>query len=62
MKKIGIVKRIDPLGRLVIPKKYRELYGIDAYAEIILTDEGVLVRKPEDGMPVEDEAWVFHKE
>ena len=62
MKKIGIVKRIDPLGRLVIPKKYRELYGIEVYAEIILTDEGVLVRKPEDGMSVEDEALVFHKE
>lgn len=46
MKRIGIVKEIDKLGRLVIPKKYRELYGVEERAEIILTDEGILIRKP----------------
>ena len=51
MKKIGIIKKIDPLGRLVVPKKYRELYGIETYAEIVLTDKGVLLRRPSDGVP-----------
>jgi bifunctional DNA-binding transcriptional regulator/antitoxin component of YhaV-PrlF toxin-antitoxin module len=46
MQKIGIIKDIDKLGRLVIPKKYRELYGVEEKAEIILTDEGILIRKP----------------
>ena len=32
--KIGIIKDIDKLGRLVIPKKYRELYGVEEKAEI----------------------------
>ena len=42
--KIGIVKSIDKLGRIVIPKKYRELYKIEDSAEVILTDEGILLR------------------
>ena len=32
MQKIGIIKDIDKLGRLVIPKKYRELYGVEEKA------------------------------
>ena len=44
--KLGIIKSIDRLGRLVIPKKYRELYGLFDRAEVILTRDGILVRKP----------------
>ena len=25
----GIIRRIDDLGRIVIPREYRKLYGID---------------------------------
>ena len=46
MKKIGIIKEIDKLGRLVIPKKMRESLGITREVEILLTDEGILIRNP----------------
>ena len=46
MKKIGIIKKIDKLGRLVIPKKMRESLGITREVEILLTDEGILIRNP----------------
>lgn len=29
MKTTGIVRRLDELGRIVIPKEYRKLYGIE---------------------------------
>jgi AbrB family looped-hinge helix DNA binding protein len=45
MRKIGIIKKIDKLGRLVIPKSYRERAGLGEEVEVVLTQEGVLVRK-----------------
>ena len=47
MDKIGIVKKIDNLGRLVIPKEMRKLFGLNDKAELIITKEGVLVRAPQ---------------
>lgn len=47
MDKVGIVKEVDKLGRIVIPKEIRERYGLDTYVEIITTTEGVLLRNPE---------------
>ena len=47
MDKIGIVKKIDNLGRLVIPKEMRKLFGLNDKAELIITNEGVLVRAPQ---------------
>ncbi len=41
---IGIMKEIDFLGRLVIPKELRERFGLDGEVELIATTEGVLVR------------------
>ena len=29
----GIIRRIDDLGRIVIPREYRKLYGIDNSVE-----------------------------
>ena len=46
MKKIGIVKEIDNLGRIVIPKEMRELFGFEKKVEVIVTQEGVLLRSP----------------
>ena len=47
MKIIGIKKRIDKLGRIVLPKDMRELYGIDDgdSVEMIPTEEGIVIRK-----------------
>ena len=47
MDKVGIVKEVDKLGRIVILKEIRERYGLDTYVEIITTTEGVLLRNPE---------------
>ena len=47
MEKIGIIKEIDKLGRIVIPGELRERYALSSSVEIIATAEGVLVRNPE---------------
>ena len=44
---IGIPKDLDSLGRLVIPKELRDLYGFEKTVELIPTPEGVLVISPE---------------
>ena len=46
-KNIGIIKEIDRLGRIVIPKEYRERLNLTNEVEIALTKEGVLIRNPE---------------
>ena len=46
-KNIGIIKEIDKLGRLVIPKEFRERLNIDKEVEILITETGILVRNPE---------------
>ena len=45
--KIGIIKEIDNLGRIVIPKEIRERLFLDKKVEIILTKAGALIRNPE---------------
>jgi AbrB family looped-hinge helix DNA binding protein len=44
--KIGVMKEIDSLGRLVIPKEIRETFKLDKCVEIIITKEGILLRNP----------------
>ncbi len=44
---IGITKELDNLGRLVIPKEMRLLFGFDKEVEVVVTEEGILVRNPE---------------
>ena len=46
MNNIGLVRAVDKLGRLVIPKEMRELYKLNDDVEILATDEGILVRNP----------------
>ena len=45
---IGIRRRLDKLGRIVIPKELRNQYGIENNdeLEIIGTDQGILLRVP----------------
>ena len=44
--KVGILKEIDTVGRLVIPKEMRETFKLDKNVELVVTEEGVLVRNP----------------
>ncbi len=46
-KAVGIVKEIDKLGRIVIPKEYRDRLNIKTEVEILMTENGVLLRNPE---------------
>lgn len=44
---IGIIKEIDSLGRIVIPKDFRDRFGLSDRVEIIATEFGILLRNPE---------------
>ena len=46
MKKIGIIKEFDNLGRIVVPKEMRDLFGFEKRVEVVVTEEGVLIRNP----------------
>ena len=39
-----MIKDIDNLGRIVIPKEFRERLMLGKSVELVLTDEGVLIR------------------
>ena len=45
-KKIGIIREVDSLGRVVIPKEIRKTYKLEREVEIISTGDGVLLRNP----------------
>ena len=47
MDQIGVIKEIDRLGRIVIPKEFRERYLLDNKVEIVATREGILIKNPE---------------
>ena len=44
---IGIIKQIDDLGRICIPKDIRERLALNKSVELLITDKGVLIRNPE---------------
>ena len=44
--KVGIIKKFDTLGRLVIPKELRKRYNLLNEVEIVATEEGILLRAP----------------
>ena len=44
---VGIIKEIDKLGRIVIPKELRERFGLNQEVEMIATEEGIVLRNPE---------------
>lgn len=45
---LGMQRKVDNLGRIVLPKELRKLYNIndDDYVEIIPTETGILIKKP----------------
>ena len=45
--KIGILKEVDMLGRIVIPKEFRNRFGFFDQVELIPTEDGVLLRSLE---------------
>lgn len=46
MNKIGIIREIDNLGRVVIPKEWRDFYKLCGNIEIVPTTDGILIRNP----------------
>lgn len=42
--KVGIIKEIDALGRLQIPKEIRKRLGFEKNVELVVTEEGLLIR------------------
>ncbi len=44
---VGILKEMDKLGRIVIPKEIRDRFGLAEHVELIVTESGVLLRSPE---------------
>ena len=43
MEAVGIIRELDNLGRVVIPKEWRDLYKFEGPLEIVATAEGVSV-------------------
>lgn len=41
---MGIIKELDDLGRLCIPKEMRDMFHFDKKVEVVVTEEGVLIR------------------
>ena len=41
---VGVIKEIDRLGRIVIPKEFRSRLNLEKNVEIVLTDDGILIR------------------
>ena len=44
---VGIIKEIDRLGRIVIPKELGERFCLADKVEVVATGDGVLIRSPE---------------
>ena len=42
----GMLRDLDPLGRVCIPKEMRKMFHLENEVEVIVTEEGVLVRNP----------------
>ena len=47
MQKIGVIKEIDNLGRLQIPIEIRKRLGLSNSVQLIITDEGLLIKSEE---------------
>ena len=55
MKRIGVLKEFDKLGRIVIPKELRERFALNGKVETIATEHGILLRSQEYFLTKKDE-------
>ena len=46
MEQYGIIKKLDKLNRIVIPKEMRKRFSLDQEVELIVTKDGILLRNP----------------
>ena len=46
MESIGVIRGMDSLGRVVIPRELRDLYKLEGQVEVVATAEGILIRNP----------------
>ena len=48
MTNVGIVRKVDSLGRVTLPKELRRVFCLDkdSQIEILATDQGILLRVP----------------
>lgn len=48
MTNIGIVRKVDSLGRVTLPKELRRLFHLEknVLVEILATEHGILIRNP----------------
>ena len=44
---VGVKKEIDFLGRLVIPKEMRVLFRLENEVELVVREDGILIRSPQ---------------
>ena len=54
---VVVNKEIDSLGRLVIPKEMRELFSLQKEVELVICEEGILIRNPKYQLTKRDEAY-----
>ena len=47
MEKLGVVKETDNLGRLQIPKEIRKRLGLGKNVELVVTQDGLLIKSNE---------------
>ncbi len=49
MIKLEVVRRLDKLGRICLPKDFRKSFNLNQSSEILITisDEGILLKKKE---------------
>lgn len=45
MKTIGLIKEVDKMGRLGIPKQIRDRMNLNGKVELIMTSSGLLIKK-----------------
>lgn len=46
MESVGIIKKIDNIGRIVVPADIRDTLGLYGKIEMVVTKDGLLIRNP----------------
>lgn len=64
MTNIGIMRKVDSLGRVTLPKEMRRLFKLEKeeLVEIMATDQGILLRFPNIEVKVTDTKGIKNNE